>query len=210
MSIIKIKLSKEEKKKNANRDKQLREVLSGKRLPIVTLDTQWHALYPENMKTNEIKRLENNLMTLLKKQGEMTNEVKKLKKEKTRVMGEIVATMDQPGGHDDEKRSKAINDINEKVDKMEKELEDEIPELIKEANLELVIESINCAYTRMNTNAEEIKVISEWILNVRNELKEKIIIKQDKEIQNTNIYSYLHNIMGPDLMEIFDISEPKN
>ena len=197
MSTIKKRLSREEQKKIQNRDKQLREVLSVKKVPVVTLDEQWHGLYPENMKTSEIKKLEKNLMDLLKKQGEMTNEIKRLKKEKTKLMGEI-----------DARRSKAINDINEKVDKMEEEIEG-IPELIEKANIELVIESINCAYTRMNNNNEEIKVISEWILNVRNELKEKIIIKQDMETQNTNIYSYLHNIMGPDLMEIFDVSEPK-
>lgn len=39
---------------------------------------------------------------------------------------------------------------------------------------------------------------------MRVELKKKVLIKQDKELKNTEIYSYMHDLLGPDMIEIFD------
>ena len=44
-------------------------------------------------------------------------------------------------------------------------------------------------------------------LQPKTELKRRIIIKQDKEIANTNIYTYMHDLLGPEMMEVFDNKE---
>ena len=54
---------------------------------------------------------------------------------------------------------------------------------------------------------EYIQKLAAWIEVTRTELKRRIIIKQDKEIANTNIYTYMHDLLGPEMMEVFDNKE---
>ena len=61
-----------------------------KQLPIVILDERWHRLFPEKDKSPEVKRLEKNLGTLLKRQGQITNDLKALRKIKSDIMKEII------------------------------------------------------------------------------------------------------------------------
>ena len=60
-------------------------------------------------------------------------------------------------------------------------------------------------YQVIYQNTEDIKVISDWINNVRVELKKNIVKKQEMEIRNVEIYSYMHDIFGPEVVELFDI-----
>lgn len=81
---------------------------------------------------------------------------------------------------------------------------DEVPDEIKRANEALMIASVKLCYEKMGTNAEDIKVISDWIDKMRVELKRQVLIKQEKQEANEKIYSYLHDILGPKYMEMFD------
>lgn len=40
---------------------------------------------------------------------------------------------------------------------------------------------------------------------MRKELKKKIIRKQEGEQKNKELYAYMHDIFGPDVIEMFDI-----
>lgn len=203
------------KKSKYQNEERLEEALKGKRLPIVTLDEKWYELFPENEKTPKIKKLEKSLNDYIKKQGQYNDDIAQLNKSKSSLMKEIVMKMEVTGTEDDIKRDKrmsniqvSINDINSKIEKMQLELEEEIPKLIEQTNLKLIIESINLCYARMTMNNEYISQITKWIDEVRDELKDKLIQKHDCETTNARIYTYMHNVMGPELMEIFDIDEP--
>ena len=201
-------------KKSNEQNEKLAQALKGRKLPIITLDEKWYGLFPEHLKTPKIKKLEKNLMDLVKKQGEMTNEIKSLKKRKSQLMSQIVDNMEVSNDSENAKRTRKvesskqqIEEINTKIEDMEDELNFELPKLIEDTNFELILESINDCYQRMMKNNSTISEVSEWILIMRNQLKEKILIKQDCEMANTQIYGYMHDIMGPDLMEIFDINK---
>ena len=47
--------------------------------------------------------------------------------------------------------------------------------------------------------------IAEWIKKVRVELKKNIIRKQNREINNKEIYAYMHDIFGKDIINLFDV-----
>ena len=47
--------------------------------------------------------------------------------------------------------------------------------------------------------------IDEWIANIRVELKKNVIKKQNRDINNREIYSYLHDIFGAEVLDLFDI-----
>ena len=54
--------------------------ITGKKLPILTLDHKWHQLFTQVNVTPEIKAGEEKLNTLLKRQGKINTETKEIKK----------------------------------------------------------------------------------------------------------------------------------
>lgn len=185
-------------------------VVKNKKLPILTIDARWHELFPDGMKSPRIKELEQELNNLLKKQGKTVNDIKDMKRLKSDLMKEIVVNMDIRTdilGKEKEKKldknKQYINDLNEKIKGAMDELSD-LPYRIKEVNEELMVNSMKICYEQLNINKQEIAGIAEWIGQIRDELKIKILAKQDMESKNTMIYTYMHDILGAEIMEAFD------
>lgn len=196
--------------KRRKKNSKIDEIVRNCKLPILTLDSRWHEIFPDGEKTAGIKELEQKLNELLRKQGKLVNEVKELKQLKKKLMDEIVANMnidDSPIGKAKEKKleknKKYILEINEKIDKEMEELS-ELPYRIKEVNEELLIESFSICYNRIQKQMDKIKEVSDWITKTRMDLKEKILMKQDLETQNELMYSYMHDLLGAELMENLD------
>lgn len=186
--------------------------LEEKKVPILVLDQKWHRLFAIHGKNDVIKSKEQELDSLLALQGKLTNEVKELKNLKNQLMNDIMENMDSASSDlSDDKRNKKLDDnkrlideINEKIDNEEDALLD-IPAQIKVANEELMILSMDYFYEKIRVNKQESDEINEWINNIRVELKKNIIKKQNRDINNKEIYSYLHDIFGMELIELFDI-----
>ena len=62
-------------------------------------------------------------------------------------------------------------------------------------------------YEVLQVNTKDINEIGEWINKIRVELKKNIVRKQEKEMKNHELYSYMHDVFGADVVEIFDISQ---
>lgn len=189
---------------------KLNNLIKNQKLPILTLDSRWHEIFPEEEKTSEIKELEAKLNDLLGRQGKLVNEVKELKQLKKNLMGDIVANMEidsSPAGKAKAKKQdrnkQYILEINEKIEKEMEELS-KLPYRIREVNEELLVESVTICYSRIEKQVEEIKEVSDWIMKTREKLKEKILIKQDMESRNTTMYTYMHDLLGAELMESID------
>lgn len=187
------------------------KIVINKKLPILTLDARWHELFPDEIKSSRIKELEQKVNQLLKKQGKMVNDIKDMKKLKKSLISEIVVNMDIKNdilGKSKEKKldqnKRYINELNEKIDKASDNLS-ELPYKIKEANEELVLESIKNCYDRIHENQYKLNDISDWIRKTREELKEKILEKHDMETANNSIYTYMHDILGSEVIDLFDI-----
>ena len=58
---------------------------------------------------------------------------------------------------------------------------------------------------RTYKNSDKIAVIDEWLSDIRVQLKKQVIEKQTMEVENFNLYSYMHSIFGAEVLEIFDI-----
>lgn len=186
-------------------------VVRDKKLPILTLDSRWHEIFPEDKKNAAIRELELKVNNLLKRQGKLVNDIKDMKRLKSNLLKDIVDNMDIGKDLTDKAKEKKlgknkqfVNELNDKIDKSMDELA-EIPYQIKVVNEELLAESINVFYYELEENKEEIKEVTDWIANIREELKHKILIKQDLEAKNSLIYTYMHDILGAEIMELFDI-----
>lgn len=187
--------------------------INNKKIPIIILDPKWHELFPENAKTPAIRNLEKKLNDLLKQQGKLVNDMKDLKKLKMKLMNQIVANMGEAAtaeaerkkGKKQEVSQKMILDINEKLEAGNDELLD-MPYKIREVNESLVVECLKYWYSMLKDNTAKIQELDQWILAAREELKRKLLIKQEKEEMNEKVYSYMHNLLGHDVINKFDNS----
>lgn len=180
-----------------------KSALIGKTVPLLVLDQKWHRLFAVHGKTEEIKELESKLNNLLAEQGRLNSRLKELKKLKGRLLDEIVQGMDDKDKKLEENK-RLIDEINEKLEECEDELMD-IPHQIRETNDELMLLSMDYFYEKIRVNQTESIEIEEWINQVRIDLKKNIIRKQNRDINNREIYAYLHDIFGAEVINIFDI-----
>ncbi len=186
----------------------IESALSKRKIPILTLDERYNVVMPDKDKTPRIRKLEAKVNALLKKQGKVTNDIKEVKKIKARLMQEVVENMDAEGG--DSARQKKMNKTQKLIQEAKTKLEElenselEVPRELENANMELLLEFIQLCYGRMSTNREDIELLDRWINEMRVELKKKLVIKQEKETKNNNIYAYMHDLLGPELIQMFD------
>lgn len=195
-------------------DEVFREALIGKKIPILTLDNQWHKLFTQTGANEEIQRLEDSLNEILKRQGKINTELKSLSAFKKKLMQEIVSIMELPDSPAKEKKmsdnKRMIEESNEKIEGYNDELM-EIPKQIDEANFALMLASMRVCYGKIRQNVQEIDEINQWVSDFKVQLKRKIILKQQKEIWNDEMYSYMHAIFGPDVIDMFDMKyNPQN
>ena len=189
------------------------KIIKNKKLPILTLDARWHELFPDEKKSYRIKELEQKVNQLLKNQGKLVYDIKDMKRLKKTFISDIMVNMDIKNdllGKSKEKRldqnKRYINELNEKIDKASDKLS-ELPYKIKEANEELVLESIKKCYERIHDNQDELDDISEWINDTREKLKLKILEKYDMETENNLMYTYMHDILGSEIIDEFDMKQ---
>lgn len=205
------RFGKTEQKKEQMTPQEMRiwELLKKKNIPIACLDERWLRLFPDSEKTPLIKKLENELKELLKRQGKVNTDLKDIRVVRDKLTQSVLETAEDTSIPENKRLKKQaasqrlIVEARQKQDNLELEL-DELPDKIKEANSALIFESVRVCYQRINQNKQDIDMIEQWIEQMREKLKERVVLKQDKEITNEEIYTYLHGMLGAGVMEAFD------
>lgn len=193
-------------------EKDFENALKDKKVPILVLDQKWHRLFALSGKPENVLAIESELNHLIERQGQLNNDLKDLKKLKNKLMDNIVVNM--AGTHEEnsgaieskklEEDKRLIDDVNAKIGEAEDELL-ELPKLIRDKNETLMIATMDFCYDKLRSNMKEADEIAEWISQVRRDLKKNIIKKQNREINNRQIYSYMHDIFGPSVIDLFDL-----
>lgn len=185
--------------------------LKDKRIPILTLDNSWHRLFTQTDPTPEITRLEEELNELLKKQGKINSETKEIKALKKKLMDEIVEKMNTLNEKPDKSVEKKLNDNKRLIEECNKKLEAyeddnlDLPRMINDVNYKLMLATMEVCYEQIQENNESIDEISRWVEKMRVELKKNVVIKQQKLKRNQDFYTYMHDIFGADVINIFDM-----
>jgi len=189
----------------ANTSESFKAALDGKSVPILPLDNKWYRLMSRLDKTDSMSALEEEIKELLKRQGKLNTLCKEIKKKKNRLLNEMVGNMDAEDARELQEQGKAqVEEYNAQMEAYQDELLD-LPKLINEKNYLLMLETMALCYEALHTNSEKIMQISEWIDNIRIELKKNIVKKQESELKNQEMYAYMHDIFGPDVIDIFDM-----
>lgn len=193
--------------------------LEGKKIPYLTLDNKWHKLFTQLHNTPEVEKYSAELNELLKRQGKLNTELKDVRKLKKKLMGEVMPLAQKMGVDPDratvrkmDEMTRLIEECNDKIDECREKLAD-LPAEMDEVNHRLMLLTMDVCYERLQTNTEQIQEITEWINKMRTELKENVVHKQEMEIENQKLYSYMHAIFGPDVINLFDmkyVPEPKS
>lgn len=192
-------------------DEVFQEAIADKKIPILTLDNKWHQLFTQQDYTAEIKDMECELNGLLKRQGKVNTKNREIRNLKKKLMEEIVVLASEMEGgstlrleKEMDEHKRLVDECNEKLEACEEEML-ELPRQIVQLNNKLMLATMDICYKRLKKNTEELDEIDEWIRNIRRELKKKVIRKQEKETMNHQLYSYMHDIFGADVIEIFDM-----
>ncbi len=201
----------------ARDDKVYMSALEGKSIPILTLDDKWHKLFTQTEMTPEIEALADELNALVERDGRIRTETKKIKKLKKTLLSEIVPLRDKAnksGGSaaiekEISERTRLIGDCNERLDSHQDELLD-LSKKIYDVDYKLMIETMKVCYETLHENTEYINGLDQWISQVRVELKKNVIRLQEAEMENYNLYSYMHQIFGPEVIDLFDMRYDPN
>ena len=195
----------------SRKDEIYSPALKEKKIPILTLDNKWHRLFTQTNPNKTILRLEEELNDLLKKQGKATTESKDIKRLKKKLMQEIVENAEgtAEGNNQEalkkmEDNKRLINECNERLTMYEDQLI-ELPGEIDRVNRELMLQTMDICYDTLKTNETEIEETAKWVAAIRVELKKRLIRKQEMEQMNQELYSYMHDIFGAEVIEIFDM-----
>lgn len=196
------------KKTGNGTGEKCRNILEDRKVPILTLDNKWYQLFGQIGSTAEIESLTRRLNELLRRQGKVNTELNDIRLLKKKLMNDIVESMDmldkEPEIEDKMgENRRLIEECNEKMESYRREGQT-LPDEIEEINRKLTISTMDLCYKKLRQNTEEINEIGSWIQKTRIELKKKIIRKQEAETSNQSLYSYMHDIFGAEILEIFD------
>ncbi len=192
-------------------EESFHNAINQSKIPILVLDNKWHRLFAVHGKPEAVLALEKEVNDLISHQGQLNNDLKSLRKIKSELMENIVSNMGEDEEVDEDsvdkemaKNKRLIEETNQKMAEIEDELL-EIPRTIDQNNKELMFLTMGYCYSHLRTNKKEAKEIDEWIHNIRIELKKNIIRKQNRVINNKEMYSYMHDIFGKDVLDLFDV-----
>lgn len=203
------------KKKERRNPEYNREVLwdiiKGVKIPILTIDERWNTLFADLIKRPDIKKKVKAVNDLLKEQGGTVNRVKEMKVLKKRLMTNIIDNMGEVGDEEannlrekkQDANQKLIRDINGKLDESSERLL-ALPYEIMDSNRELLLESMIYSYSIINDNEEKSQELADDIERLSIELDEKIKQKELIDKQTNAVYSYMHDMIGGDILERLD------
>lgn len=198
------------RKNGKQKTEEFKQALSGKSIPVLTVDNKWYKLLREVDKV-QVKKLEDELNNLLKRQGKLTTETKDIKLLKKKLMAEIMPLMDEAEKNERsdaykqvEQNKRLIEECNEKLEAYQDELL-ELPREIDRVNMSLMLLTMELCYDAMQSNTDEIQKIAQWARQMRIELKKQLVLKQEMEQRNQAIYSYMHDIFGADVVNLFEM-----
>jgi chromosome segregation ATPase len=187
-----------------------RKVLRKNDISLLTLDERWNSLFTSTEKTPEIMKYEEELKELLKEQARLISEAKEISTRKKTCMDKIIQLTTEVFDNNNEKAKdemqsceKEIKRINERAVKIEERLEI-IPDSIKEANLNLLETTVNIVYFKIRSNQKRVADLEKLIEDTRNSLKLYIDEKESLSQDDTDIYSYFHDLLGGEELEKLD------
>lgn len=186
------------------------KVLFKNDISILILDERWNGLFKNIVKSAKLIDCENKIKELLKEQSRLTSEAKEIAIKKKEYMdGIIKLTTEAFDNNNEEARlkmqeyEKLIVSINKRIKEIEERILD-VPKEIRQANLELLEQTVKVVYFSIRENQQKVTALDKEIADTREHLKKLIdergLLAQD----DTDTYSYFHDLLGKDELQKLD------
>lgn len=200
-------MKKKQENVNGDLNKNILEMVHGKKIPILVLDERWHKLFPNGKKPPEVLALESSINNLLKEQGKLVQLVKNLKVGKKKLMSAIVATMNESGkDRKKDKQQKLLLETNERIENESNRLM-ELPYEIREYNERLLVVGMTYCYNALQERMNEKDTLTLEIESMREEIKQKIVRKTELDESVDATYLLMHTLLGHEVMDLFDTNQ---
>lgn len=197
-------------KRSSDKAKFDRKILRKNDISLLTLDERWNSLFANIEKTPAILKCEDRIRELLKEQARLIAEEKKIAQKKKISMDKIMNLTTEAFDNNNETAKtdmkdceKEIKSINDRVTQLQHELE-EVPDKIKDTNLELLEETVNVVYFKIRANQKRVEELGKLIEETHLKLKDYIDEKGTLSEDYTDIYSYFHDLIGGEELEKLD------
>ncbi len=186
------------------------KVLRKNNISLLILDERWNKLFVNTPKTPAVERCEQKLRELLMEEARLTTEQKEIAASKKRHMDRIMRLTTAVFENNDENAIREmqvseneIKRINDRKVHIDKQL-DGMPERIRQANLELLEHTVNVVYFKITASKKRVLELEKLIEETRTRLMEYIDEKESLSQDDTDIYSYFHDLLGGEELEKLD------
>jgi chromosome segregation ATPase len=197
-------------KRSSGKAKLDRKILRKNDISLLTLDERWNSLFVNIEKTPVMLKCEDRIRELLKEQAHLIAEEKETVQKKKMYMDKIIKLTTEVFDNNNEKAKtemkeceKEIKDINERAAGLQNELE-EVPDKIKDINLELLEETVNAVYFKIRANQKRVEELGKLIEETHLKLKDYIDEKGTLSENYTDTYSYFQDLLGGEELEKLD------
>lgn len=186
------------------------KVLFKNDISLLILDERWNGLFNKIVKTNSIIDCENKIKELLKEQSRLITEAKEIVTKKKECMDSIIKLTTEAFENNNQEAQdkmqeceKTIIGINKRTNIIEEKLLD-VPKEIRQANLELLEQTVKLVYFSIKENQQKVIELDKKIAQTKEELikliDERGLLAQD----DTDTYSYFHDLLGGDELQKLD------
>lgn len=192
--------------KNINLDES---ILLKNKIPLLHNDDSWIKLFGDTNDKN-IQNAKEELIELVSKEKEIEIQYRELQKEKLKCMKMILGVSDSINNENkveniallDDYKNRMIN-INEELEELTFQIET-IPKEIRETNLKLLNATVQYGYDELKAKEKIVNQSISEIEILRQRLKELIETKHDYEEWINQTYTFLHGLLGSEVIEKID------
>lgn len=188
-------------------------LLRKNRIPILIKEPEWVKLFGD-INNRQIQSAKEELTQLISKEKELESYSKKIQKKKSKHMKMILQVSniinDEDNNNDRTKNIKLLDQykeeilqINEEVEEIKFKLEN-FPKEIREANFQLLNATVQYGYDELKHKEKEFDKAVTEIESLRLKLREALKIKYDNEEWINNTYTFLHGVLGSEVIEKLD------
>jgi hypothetical protein len=186
------------------------KVLFKNDISLLILDERWNGLFNNITKTSRILDCENKIKELLKEQSRLITESKESTIKKKECMDSIIKLTTEAFENNNEEARTKMQDCEKiivAINKRTKDIEDrlsDVPKEIRQANLELLEQTVKLVYFSIKGNQQRVVELDKEITKTKEQLKmlidERGLLAQD----DTDTYSYFHDLFGGDELQKLD------
>lgn len=186
------------------------KVLIKNDISLLILDERWNSLFNNIVKTENIIECENKIKELLKEQSRVLSESKDIAAKKKECMDNIIRLTtevfennNQQAQSEMQECEKQIVGINNRLAEIEGRLEN-IPKEIRQSNLELLEHAVKLVYFSIREHQQRVTQLDQEIAETKDRLKKLIDERELLAQDDTDTYSYFHDLLGGDQLQKLD------